>query len=98
MGMRPLRKSAMWDAFQEQYGKQTAGGQLLAYFSLICILAVLAMVLGGQVLVDVAPPAYADAAGADPVHGARLRDAGALPDREPERRPCRTSGRCSSAA
>ncbi|MFI5121834.1 MAG: lipopolysaccharide biosynthesis protein [Vicinamibacteria bacterium] len=62
MGMRPLRKSAMWDAFQEQYGKQTAGGQLLAYFSLICILAVLAMVLAGQVLVDAAPPAYADAA------------------------------------
>jgi O-antigen/teichoic acid export membrane protein len=62
MGMRPLRKSAMWDAFQDQYGKQTAGGQLLAYFCLICILAVLAMVLGGQVLVDVAPPEYADAA------------------------------------
>ena len=62
MGMRPLRKSAMWDAFQEQYGKQTAGGQLLAYFCLICILAVLAMVLGGQVLVDAAPPEYADAA------------------------------------
>ena len=56
MGMRPLRKSAMWDAFQEQYGKRTAGGQLLAYFCLICILAVLAMVLAGQVLVDVAPP------------------------------------------
>jgi O-antigen/teichoic acid export membrane protein len=63
MGMRPLRKSAMWDAFQDQYGKQTAGGQLLAYFSLICILAVLAMVLCGQVLVDAAPEAYADAAG-----------------------------------
>ncbi len=62
MGMRPLRKSAMWDAFQEQYGKQTAGGQLLAYFCLICILAILAMVLGGQVLVDLAPPEYADAA------------------------------------
>ena len=66
MGMRPLRKSAMWDAFQEQYGKQTAGGQLLAYFSLICILAVLAMVLAGQVLVDAAPPSYADAAGLIP--------------------------------
>jgi O-antigen/teichoic acid export membrane protein len=66
MGMRPLRKSAMWDAFQEQYGKQTAGGQLLAYFCLICILAVLAMVLGGQVLVDIAPPSYADAAGLIP--------------------------------
>ena len=62
MGMRPLRKSAMWDAFQEQYGKQTAGGQLLAYFCLICILAVLAMVLGGQVLVDAAPPEYSAAA------------------------------------
>lgn len=66
MGMRPLRKSAMWDAFQEQYGKQTAGGQLLAYFCLICILAVLAMVLGGQILVDVAPASYAGAAGLIP--------------------------------
>jgi O-antigen/teichoic acid export membrane protein len=66
MGMRPLRKSAMWDAFQEQYGKQTAGGQLLAYFCLICILAVMAMVLAGQVLVDAAPPSYADAAGLIP--------------------------------
>ncbi len=62
MGMRPLRKSAMWDAFQEQYGKRTAGGQLLAYFILVCILAVLMMVLGGQVLVDIAPASYAEAA------------------------------------
>ncbi len=65
--MRPLRKSAMWDAFQDEYGKQTAGGQLLAYFCLICILAVLAMILGGQVLVDVAPPAYAGAASLIPL-------------------------------
>ena len=62
MAMRPLRKSAIFDAFKDQYGKATAQGQLLAYFSLICILAVLAMVLGGQVLVDAAPDAYADAA------------------------------------
>lgn len=67
MGMRPLRKSAMWDAFQDQYGKQTAGGQLLAYFSLICILAVLAMVLGGRALVDAAPPEYSDAANLIPL-------------------------------
>ncbi len=67
MGMRPLRKSAMWDAFQEQYGKQTAGGQLLAYFTLICTLAVLAMVLAGRALVDAAPPAYAGAAGLIPL-------------------------------
>jgi O-antigen/teichoic acid export membrane protein len=67
MGMRPLRKSAMWDAFHQQYGKQTAGGQLLAYFILVCILAVLAMVLAGQALVDAAPPAYAGAAGLIPL-------------------------------
>jgi len=67
MGMRPLRKSAMWDAFQQQYGKQTAGGQLLAYFSLICILAVLTMVLCGNVLVDIAPDAYAAASGLIPL-------------------------------
>jgi O-antigen/teichoic acid export membrane protein len=62
MGMRPLRKSALWDAFQDQYGKQVAGGQLLAYFSLVCILAVLAMVMAGQVLVDAAPASYNGAA------------------------------------
>jgi O-antigen/teichoic acid export membrane protein len=67
MGMRPLRKSAMWDAFHQQYGKQTAGGQLLAYFILVCILAVLAMVLAGNALVDAAPPAYAGAAGLIPL-------------------------------
>jgi O-antigen/teichoic acid export membrane protein len=67
MGMRPLRKSALWDAFHQQYGKQTAGGQLLAYFTLVCILAVLAMVLAGKALVDAAPPAYAGAAGLIPL-------------------------------
>jgi O-antigen/teichoic acid export membrane protein len=62
MAMRPLRKSAIFDAFRDQYGKQTAQGQLLGYFTLICILAVLIMVMCGQVLVDAAPAAYADAA------------------------------------
>ena len=41
MGMRPLRKSAAFDAFKDQYGKATAQGQLLGYFCLVCILAVL---------------------------------------------------------
>jgi O-antigen/teichoic acid export membrane protein len=68
MGMRPLRKSAVYDAFKQQYGKETAGGQLLAYFSLICILAVLAMVLVGQVLVDVvSADKYAGAASLIPL-------------------------------
>jgi O-antigen/teichoic acid export membrane protein len=67
MGMRPMRKSAAYDAFKEQYGKATAGGQLLAYFTLICILAVLWMVLLGQVLVDVVGPKYANAASLIPL-------------------------------
>ncbi|HLM31762.1 MAG TPA: oligosaccharide flippase family protein, partial [Solirubrobacterales bacterium] len=67
MAMRPLRKSAMWDAFHDQYGKQTAGGQLLAYFTLVCILAVLAMVLAGKALVDAAPASYAAAASLIPL-------------------------------
>jgi O-antigen/teichoic acid export membrane protein len=67
MGMRPMRKSAAYDAFKEQYGKATAGGQLLAYFTLICILAVLAMVLGGQVLVDIVPASYSAAASLIPL-------------------------------
>ncbi len=66
MGMRPLRKSTAFDAFRDQYGKQTAQGQLLGYFTLICILAVLIMVLLGGILVDVAPAAYAGAAGLIP--------------------------------
>ena len=67
MGMRPMRKSAAYDAFKEQYGKATAGGQMLAYFTLICILAVLWMVLLGQVLVDVVGPKYANAASLIPL-------------------------------
>ena len=67
MGMRPLRKSAAFDAFKDQYGKATAQGQLLGYFCLVCILAVLTMILLGDVLVDIAPAAYADAAGLIPL-------------------------------
>ena len=66
MAMRPLRKSAHSDAFQDQYGSGRPAGQLLGYFCLLCIFAVLAMILGGEVLVDAAPAAYADAAGLIP--------------------------------
>ena len=99
MAMRPLRKSAAFQALRDQYGKPTAQGQLLGYFVLLCILAVLVMILVRRGPRRRAPPdAYADAAGADPVHRGRLRHAVALPDREPERRTSRTSGPCSSAA
>ncbi len=66
MAMRPLRKSAAFEAVRDQYGKATMQGQLLGYFTLLCIFAVLVMILGGEVLVDAAPPAYAGAAGLIP--------------------------------
>ncbi len=66
MAMRPLRKSAAFEAVRDQYGKATVQGQLLGYFTLLCIFAVLVMILGGEVLVDAAPAAYAGAAGLIP--------------------------------
>jgi O-antigen/teichoic acid export membrane protein len=66
MAMRPLRKSAAFQAVRDQYGKATVQGQLLGYFTLLCVFAVLVMILGGEVLVDAAPAAYAGAAGLIP--------------------------------
>ncbi len=66
VAMRPLRKSAAFKAVGDQYGRSTVQGQLLGYFAVLCIFAVLAMVLGGKVLVDIAPSSYADAAGLIP--------------------------------
>jgi O-antigen/teichoic acid export membrane protein len=64
--MRPLRKSAAFQAVRDQYGKATVQGQLLGYFVVLCIFSVLAMILGGEVLVDAAPASYAAAAGLIP--------------------------------
>lgn len=66
VAMRPLRKAAVFQAVRDQYGKATVQGQLLGYFVILCIFSVLAMVLGGEVLVDAAPAAYAGAAGLIP--------------------------------
>ncbi len=61
MAMRPLRKSAIFKAVREEYGQDTQRGQLLGYFTLLCIFSVLSMVMLGKVLVEVAPPAYSSA-------------------------------------
>jgi O-antigen/teichoic acid export membrane protein len=66
IAMRALRKGVAFEAVQEQYGKATAQGQLLGYFVLLSVFAVLVMVLLGTVIVDAAPPEYADAAGLIP--------------------------------
>jgi O-antigen/teichoic acid export membrane protein len=62
VAMRPLRNSAAFQAVREQYGKSLASGQLLGYFVLLSVFAILAMVVGGELLVDLAPPQYAAAA------------------------------------
>ena len=62
MAMRPLRKTAIFQAVRDEYGQQTQKGQLLGYFVLLCIVAVLLMILLGEVIVEIAPPEYADAA------------------------------------
>lgn len=72
MAMRPLRKSAIFQAVRDEYGQPTQRGQLLGYFTLLCIFAVVAMVLLGEVLVEIAPPEYADAAPLIPFTAAAL--------------------------
>jgi O-antigen/teichoic acid export membrane protein len=72
VAMRPMRKSAAFKAVRKQYGRPTSSGQLLGYFLLLCISSILLMVLGGEVLIGVAPPAYAAAAGLIPFSAAAL--------------------------
>src|SRR4051794_9011151 len=53
MALRPLRKTAAYEAFRREYGIAVAQGQMLAYFYLITLTAILAMVLGGEILIAV---------------------------------------------
>lgn len=72
VAMRPLRKSPAFKAVRSQYGRSIADGQLLGYFVLVCIGSILLMVLLGQLLVDLAPPEFADAAPLIPLTAAGL--------------------------
>jgi len=72
VAMRPLRKAATFKAVRAQYGRSIADGQILGYFTLVCISSVLAMVLLGQLLVDIAPASFADAAPLIPLTAAGL--------------------------
>src|SRR3954453_11386683 len=53
MALRPTRKTAAYEAFRREYGIAVAQGQMLAYFYLITLTAILAMVLGGEILIAV---------------------------------------------
>lgn len=72
MSMRPLRRGAAFRALKQEYGQKVAYGQILSYFMLLCIFAVTLMVLGGELLVQVAPASYAKAAPLIPLTAAAM--------------------------
>src|SRR3954447_15268878 len=53
MALRPLKKTSAYEAFRREYGIAVAQGQMLAYFWLLTLTAVLAMTLGGEILITV---------------------------------------------
>ena len=82
MALRPIRKTAVFKAFRQEYGGPVAQGQLLAYFVLITLTAVLAMVLMRR---DPDPDRRAPVRvgrSAHPADRGGHVDAGALPHRE----------------
>ena len=79
IALRPLRKTAMFQAVSDQYGSAVAQGQLLIYFFLVAIVAILAMVLGGELLINIAGPVPGGGAD-DPADRGDDVDAGPLPD------------------
>lgn len=72
MAMRPLRKSLAYKSVQQQYGRQVARGQELAYFVLLCVTTLLGVVLATELLIRVAPAGYGDAATLIPLLAAGL--------------------------
>jgi O-antigen/teichoic acid export membrane protein len=72
MALRPLRKTAVYTAYKEEYGTAVAKGQLLAYFLLISITAVLAMLLGGELLIHIAGNKFQSAAPIIPLTAAAM--------------------------
>ncbi len=62
LALRPVRKTATYEAFIREYGIAVANGQMLAYFWLITLTAVLAMVLGGEIVIQIGGPQFESAA------------------------------------
>lgn len=72
VAMRPLRKAAIYKAVEDEYGRAEYRGQLLGYFVLLCVSAILAMVLIGRLVVEIAPSSFADAAPLIPITAAGM--------------------------
>ena len=72
MALRPIRKTAVFKAYRQEYGGPVAQGQLLAYFVLITLTAVLAMVLMGEILIQIGGPRFESAAPLIPLTAAAM--------------------------
>ncbi|MEK6327203.1 MAG: oligosaccharide flippase family protein [Actinomycetota bacterium] len=72
MALRPIRQAAVFRAYRQEYGGPVAQGQLLAYFVLITLTAVLAMVLGGEILVQIGGPEFEEVASIVPLTAAAM--------------------------
>lgn len=72
VALRPLRKASIYKSVESQYGKAEHRGQLLGYFVLVCISAVLAMVLLAPVAVAIAPESFATAGALIPLAAAGM--------------------------
>jgi len=72
IAMRPLRKAALFQAVRDQYGTAVAKGQLLAYFCLVCMIAILSMVLGGTLILHQANSQFQQAAPLIPITAAAM--------------------------
>ena len=72
MALRPIRKAAVFRAYRQEYGVPVANGQLLAYFVLITLTAVLAMVLAGEILIQIGGPRFESVAAIVPLTAAAM--------------------------
>ena len=96
--MRPLRKSAAFQAVRDQYGQGDRPGPAARLLQPALHLRRPGDDPRRRGPRRRRPGRLRRRRRADPVHGRRLRHAVRLPDREPERQPDATSGRCSSPA
>ena len=72
MALRPLKKTAGYEAFRREYGIAVAQGQMLAYFWLLTLTAILAMTLGGEILITVGGSSFESVAPLVPLTAAAM--------------------------
>ena len=72
VALRPLKKTAAYEAFRREYGIAVAQGQMLAYFYLLTLTSILAMTLGGEILITVGGSKFASVAPLVPLTAASM--------------------------